>query len=61
MCVLRRLDAGLEPTKQAVLDTTRYSYQPKPPRTLEEIRANFLAVQKEAEGLLDDLLQGSAK
>jgi type I restriction enzyme M protein len=40
---------------------TRYFYQPKPLRTLEEIRADILAVQKEAEGLLDELLQGSAK
>ena len=61
MCAVRRLDAVLEPTKQAVPDTTRYLYQPKPLRTLEETRADILAVQKEAKGLLDELLQGSAK
>jgi type I restriction enzyme M protein len=33
-------------------------YKPQPPRTLEEIRADILAVEKEAEGLLDDLLKG---
>jgi type I restriction enzyme M protein len=35
---------------------TRHFYKPKPLRTLEEIRADILAVEKEAEGLLDDLL-----
>ncbi len=37
---------------------TRHFYQPQPLRTLEEIRADILAVQKEAEGLLDELLKG---
>jgi type I restriction enzyme M protein len=40
---------------------TRYFYQPKPLRTLEEIRADILAVQKEAEGLLDEILEGAAQ
>ena len=40
---------------------TRYFYQPKPLRTLEEIRADILEVQKEAEGLLDEILEGAAK
>jgi type I restriction enzyme M protein len=40
---------------------TRYFYQPKPLRTLEEIRADIRAVQKEAEGLLDELVQGAAR
>ncbi len=40
---------------------TRYFYQPKPLRALEEIRADILAVQKEAEGLLDELGQGATK
>ena len=35
---------------------TRYFYKPKPMRTLEEIRANILAVEKETEGLLGDIL-----
>ena len=36
---------------------TRHFYKPQPLRTLEEIRADILAVEKEAEGLLDDLLK----
>lgn len=35
---------------------TRHFYKPTRLRTLAEIRADILAVQKEAEGLLDDLL-----
>jgi type I restriction enzyme M protein len=38
---------------------TRHFYKPQPLRTLEEISANILAVEKEAEGLLDGLLKGS--
>ena len=37
---------------------TRHFYKPKPLRTLEEIAADILAVEKEAEGLLDGLLGG---
>jgi type I restriction enzyme M protein len=37
---------------------TRHFYRPQPLRTLEEIRADILAVEKEAEGLLDELLKG---
>ena len=40
---------------------TRHFYQPKPLRTLDEIRADILAVRNEAEGLLDELVQGAAK
>jgi type I restriction enzyme M protein len=40
---------------------TRYFYKPQPLRTLEEISADILAIEKEAEGLLDDLLKVSAK
>ena len=35
---------------------TRHFYKPKPLRTLEEISADILAVEKEAEGLLGDIL-----
>ena len=35
---------------------TRYFYKPKPLRTLVEIRADILALERETEGLLDDLL-----
>ena len=35
---------------------TRYFYKPKPMRTLEEIRADILALEKETEGLLGEIL-----
>ena len=35
---------------------TRYFYKPKPMRTLEEIRADILALEEETEGLLDEIL-----
>lgn len=35
----------------------RHFYQPQPLRTLEEISADILAIEKEAEGLLDGLLK----
>ena len=37
---------------------TRHFYKPQPLRTLEEISADILAIEKEAEGLLDDHLTG---
>jgi type I restriction enzyme M protein len=36
---------------------TRYFYKPQPLRTLEEIRADILAVQMEAEGLLGEIFK----
>ena len=39
---------------------TRHFYKPQPLRTLEEISADILAIEKEAEGLLDGLLKGRA-
>jgi type I restriction enzyme M protein len=38
---------------------TRHFYKPKPLRTLEEISADILAIEREAEGLLDGLLVGA--
>ena len=35
---------------------TRHFFKPQPPRTLAEISADILAIEKEAEGLLDGLL-----
>jgi type I restriction enzyme M protein len=35
---------------------TRYFYKPQPLRTLEEIRADILAVEQETEGLLAEIL-----
>jgi type I restriction enzyme M protein len=40
---------------------TRYFYKPRPLRTLEEIRADILALEKETEGLLDEIIGGGAK
>ena len=40
---------------------TRHFYQPQPLRTLEEISADILAIEKEAEGLLDGLLKSGAQ
>jgi type I restriction enzyme M protein len=37
---------------------TRYFYKPQPLRTLEEIRADILAPEKETEGLLDEIVGG---
>ncbi len=37
---------------------TRYFYKPQPMRTLEEIRADILALEKETEGLLDEIIGG---
>ncbi len=35
---------------------TRYFYKPQPMRTLDEIRAEILALKKETEGLLDEII-----
>ncbi len=34
----------------------RYFYKPQPLRTLEQIRADILALEKETEGLLDEIV-----
>ena len=39
---------------------TRYFYKPKPMRTLEEIRADILKLEKETDGLLDEILGANA-
>jgi type I restriction enzyme M protein len=36
---------------------TRHFYKPQPQRTLKEISADIIAIEKEAEGMLDDLLK----
>ena len=37
---------------------TRYFYKPQPMRTLEEIRGDLLALEKETEGYLSEILKG---
>ncbi|HZK49202.1 MAG TPA: class I SAM-dependent DNA methyltransferase [Thermoleophilia bacterium] len=39
---------------------TRYFYKPQPLRSLEEIRADILALEKETEGLLSEIIGGNA-
>ncbi len=38
---------------------TRYFYKPTPMRSLEEIRADIIAIQKETDGLLDEIIGGA--
>ena len=38
------------------LSFTRYFYKPQPLRSLEEIRADILALEKETDGLLDEII-----
>ena len=38
---------------------TRYFYKPQPLRSLEEIRADILALEKETEGLLGQIVGGN--
>ena len=40
---------------------TRYFYKPQPLRTLEEIRAGILALDKETEGLLGEIIGGKVR
>jgi type I restriction enzyme M protein len=40
---------------------TRYFYKPQPMRTLEEIRADILALEKETEGLLSEIVGAGAR
>jgi type I restriction enzyme M protein len=40
------------------INFTRYFYRPQPLRTLEEIRADILALEKETEGLLAEIIGG---
>ena len=40
---------------------TRYFYKPQPLRTLEEIRADILALEQETEGLLSEIIGGGSR
>ena len=40
---------------------TRYFYKPQPLRSLEEIRADILALEKETEGLLSEIIGGERR
>ena len=52
-------DAWIDETKTQIgyeISFTRHFYKPLPLRSLEEIRVEILALEKETEGLMDDLL-----
>lgn len=52
-------DAWYDPKSVKIgyeISFNRYFYKPKPLRTLEEIKADILAVYKETEGLLEEVL-----
>ena len=54
-------DAWYQPDSVKVgyeISFNRYFYKPQPMRTLEEIRADILALEEETAGLLDDVLVG---
>ena len=53
------LDAWYDPASVKVgyeISFTRYFYKPQPMRTLDEIRADILAVERETEGLLAGII-----
>src|SRR5437870_3178401 len=43
------------------VSVTRHFYKPQPLRTLDDIRADILAIEQEAGGLLDEFLEGGAQ
>ena len=52
-------DAWFDPASVKIgyeVSFTRYFYKPQPLRTLEEIRADILALEKETEGLLGEII-----
>ena len=52
-------DAWSDPASVKIgyeISFTRYFYKPQPLRTLEEIRADILALEKETEGLLGEIV-----
>ena len=53
-------DAWFDPASVKIgyeISFTRYFYKPQPLRTLEEIRADILALEKETEGLLGEIIR----
>jgi type I restriction enzyme M protein len=56
-------DAWFDPATVKIgyeISFTRYFYKPQPLRTLAEIRADILAIEDETEGLLDEIMGGTA-
>ena len=57
-------DAWYDPQSVKIgyeISFTRYFYRPQPLRSLEDIRAEILALEKESEGLLDEILGEGAR
>ncbi|RMH36934.1 MAG: SAM-dependent DNA methyltransferase [Nitrospirae bacterium] len=57
-------DAWYDPRSVKIgyeISFTSYFYKPKPLRSLEEIRADILAVEKETEGLLEEIMCGGPR
>ncbi len=55
-------DAWYDPESVRIgyeISFTRYFYKPQPMRSLEEIRADILAVERETEGLLSEIIGGT--
>ena len=53
-------DAWLDESKTQIgyeISFTRHFYKPQPLRTLDEIRADILALEKETEGLLGEIVK----
>jgi type I restriction enzyme M protein len=54
-------DGWVDPSKTQIgyeISFTRHFYKPKPLRTLAEIRADIEELERETEGLLDEILVG---
>jgi len=52
-------DAWIDDSKTQIgyeISFNRYFYKPQPLRTLEEIRTDIQALEKETEGLLDEII-----
>jgi type I restriction enzyme M protein len=61
-CSPRQAGAWYDPDSVKIgyeISFNRYFYKPQPLRSLEEIRADILAVEQETEGLLDEILGGT--
>jgi type I restriction enzyme M protein len=57
-------DAWLDDSKKQIgyeINFNRYFYKPEPLRPLERIRADIMAVERETEGLLSEIIGGSSK
>jgi type I restriction enzyme M protein len=57
-------DAWIDESKTAIgyeISFTRYFYKPQPLRSLEEIRADILALERETEGLMADIIGATGR